>query len=68
MKEEADFRKVHRESFDLMNTATNSKLKFKEAEGGLGDVCMAIDEMKTDERIVGYIEGVRKKVHLWTKQ
>lgn len=32
MKEEADFLKVHRESFDLLNTATNSKLKLKEVE------------------------------------
>ena len=54
--QEAEFWRVHKESFDLLNTATNSKLKFKEVEGGLGDVCMAIDEYGKDMKIVGYIE------------
>ena len=51
---------MHKESFDLLNKATNSKLTFKEVEGGLGNVCMAIDEIKRDMEIVGYIKGLRK--------
>ena len=61
VKEEAEFWRVHKESFNLLNTATNSKLKFKEVEGGLGDVCMAIDEMRNDMRIVGYIERLQEE-------
>ena len=54
--QEADFWKVHTQSFDLLNAATNSKLKLYLDEGGKADVCMAIDEYGKDMKIVGYIE------------
>ena len=55
--QEADFWKVHTQSFDLLNAATNSKLKLYLDEGGKADVCKAIDEYGRDMMIVGYIVG-----------
>ena len=54
--QEADFWKIHPQSFDLLNAATHSKLKLYLDEGGKADVCRAIDEFGNDMKIVGYIE------------
>ena len=59
IQQEAEFWKLHKESFDLLNTATNSKLKLFLDEGGRADMCVAIDEMRQDMEIVGYIKGRR---------
>ena len=59
IQQEAEFWKLHKESFDLLNTATNSKLKLFLDEGGRADMCVAIDEMRQDMEIVGFIKGRR---------
>ena len=61
IQQEAEFWKLHKESFDLLNTATNSKLKLFLDEGGRADMCVAIDEMRQDMEIVGYIKGLRRR-------
>ena len=61
IQQEAEFWKLHKESFDLLNAATNSKLKLFLDEGGRADMCVAIDEMRQDMEIVGYIKGLRRR-------
>ena len=62
--DDAQFWKIHKESFDLINQATNSRLKPILDEGGNVNMCMAIDEMKKDSEIVGVVKFLMNEMHL----
>ncbi|MEZ3447563.1 MAG: Rpn family recombination-promoting nuclease/putative transposase [Lachnospiraceae bacterium] len=50
------FKSVEREAMEIMNAATNSKMKFTKGEE-MVDVCVAIQGMMEDSKIEGRVEG-----------
>ena len=59
IKENEEFWRIHKDSLDLLNATTHSKLKFKEKEGRLSDMCIAMDEYGNDMMILGYIKRMQ---------
>ncbi len=53
---EPGFRNLDRQAAEVINAATNSKLKYPQGKGTI-DVCAAIEEMKMDSRQEGWQEG-----------
>lgn len=56
LKTEQRFRSVERSAVEIINAATNSKVKIDEGKESV-DMCLAIQEMKEESRIEGRNEG-----------
>ena len=56
LKTEQRFRSVERSAVEIINAATNSKMKIDEGKESV-DMCLAIQEMREESRIEGRNEG-----------
>ena len=53
---EQRFKSLERSAAEIINVATNSKIKFEQGKETV-DMCLAIQEMREESRIKGRIEG-----------
>ena len=56
LKTDRRFKSVERRAVEIINAATNSKIKFEQGKETV-DMCLAIQEMREESRIKGRIEG-----------
>lgn len=54
-----NFRNLERQAAEVISVTTNSKLKYAEGQEVV-NVCAAIEEMKIDSEIKGFIEAYRE--------
>ena len=59
LEKDAGFRSVQMKAARVMNTVTGSGLEFNESEATV-DMCLAIDEMRKEERNVGMQQGIQQ--------
>ncbi len=58
LETEQRFKNVERSAAEIINAATNSKIKIEQGKETI-DMCLAIQEMKEESRNEGRIEGIR---------
>lgn len=57
LKTDRRFKSVERRAVEIINAATNSKIKFEQGKE-MVDMCLAIQEMREESRNEGRIEGI----------
>jgi hypothetical protein len=57
LKTDRRFKSVERRAVEIINAATNSKIKFEQGKETV-DMCLAIQEMREESRNEGRIEGI----------
>ena len=55
---EQRFKSLERSAAEIINVATNSKIKFEQGKETV-DMCLAIQEMREESRNEGRIEGIK---------
>ncbi len=58
LQTEQRFKNVERSAAEIINAATNSKIKIDQGKETV-DMCLAIQEMREESKIEGRIEGIR---------